>query len=136
METRENNYLLMKEFKLSEMAKAYIEQSKDPKYEHYSFDERMAELLYREDNKRNNNTVAKKFKQANLSVSTANLNNLNTNPERKLPMATLEKVKDNSYIKDKLNIIIIGATGTGKTWLSCAYGCLFRPILTTVSDEF
>ena len=47
METRENNYLLMKEFKLSEMAKAYIEQSKDPKYEHYSFDDRMAELLYR-----------------------------------------------------------------------------------------
>ena len=66
METRENNYLLMKEFKLSEMAKAYIEQSKDPKYEHYSFDDRMAELLYREDDKRNNNTVAKKFKQANL----------------------------------------------------------------------
>ena len=122
METRENNYLLMKEFKLSEMAKAYIEQSKDPKYEHYSFDDRMAELLYREDDKRNNNTVAKKFKQANLSVSTADLNDLNTNPERKLPMATLEKVKDNSYIKDKLNIIIIRATGTGKTWLSCAYG--------------
>ena len=46
----------------------------------------------------------------------------NTSPERKLPMNILEKLKNNAYIKDKLNVIIIGATGTGKTWLSCAYG--------------
>lgn len=122
METRENNYLIMKELKLPEMAKLYIEQSKEPRYEDYSFDNRIAELLNREYDRRNDNTVKKRFKAANLSVSGANLNDLNTSPERKLPMNVLEKLKNNAYIKDKLNVIIIGATGTGKTWLSCAYG--------------
>lgn len=41
----------------------------------------------------------------------------------------IEELSTNSYIQQGLNIIIIGASGSGKTWISNAFGvnaCLQR----------
>ena len=42
-----------------------------------------------------------------LSAIGTNPNDSNISPERKLPMYILEKFMNNTYIKDKLNVIII-----------------------------
>ena len=34
----------------------------------------------------------------------------------------IEELGTNEYIRSHLNIILIGASGCGKTWLSCAFG--------------
>jgi len=42
--------------------------------------------------------------------------------DRKLNKEELLKLFTCNYIKECRNIIIIGASGSGKSWLSCAYG--------------
>ena len=47
---------------------------------------------------------------------------MNYKPERKLDPKLVEELGTNEYINQHLNIIVIGASGCGKTWLSCAFG--------------
>ena len=54
--------------------------------------------------------------------STASLTDVNYKPERKLDHGLIEELGTNEYIRNHLNIILIGASGCGKTWLSCAFG--------------
>ena len=41
---------------------------------------------------------------------------------RKLNKAEIQRLATCSYITDKHNIIIMGATGTGKSYMACAFG--------------
>ena len=43
-------------------------------------------------------------------------------PERNIDRGTIESLSTNEYVKNGLNIIIVGASGCGKTWLGCAFG--------------
>ena len=54
---------------------------------------------------------------------------INYKPEREINKDLIEELSTNEYIQQHLNIILIGASGSGKTWLSNAFGvnaCLER----------
>ena len=118
------NIELLRLMKLPVMADEYETQIKDPKYSEMSFDERLSILLNKENDSRVNHTILKNIKNAKFTVANANFNELNKSPDRKLPLDLIESLKSLDFIKNGLCLIIIGATGSGKTWLSCAYGCL------------
>lgn len=112
----------LKEMRLSKFAEEYARQRNDVSYQNKSFDERFSELVSAEYDSRYNNTVQKYIKNAEFSCENANLNDVNYNPDRKLDKGLIESLRTNQYIASHLNIIMIGASGCGKTWLSCAFG--------------
>lgn len=120
----QNNIELLKLMKLPVMADEYESQSKNIRYQEMSFDERLSILLNKEYDSRILHTIQKNIKQARFSISNADFNDLNKSSDRKLPIDLIEALKSNDYIKNGLSVIIIGAAGVGKTWLSCAYGSL------------
>ncbi len=115
---------LMRYMKLPGMAESYEKQLKDPSYQNFSFERRLLELLNAENDSRINHAVERYISNGRLPLSSADFIDLNKDPDRKLPLDTIEALQSNDYIREGLNIIIIGATGSGKTWLSCAYGFL------------
>ena len=118
------NIDLLRYMKLPTMADEYETQSKDTSFEKYGFDIRLSILLNKENDSRINHTINKNIKAARFPISSVSFNDLNKDPDRKLQLNIIENLKSNDYISNGLNIIIIGATGVGKTWLSCAYGYL------------
>ena len=112
----------LKEMKLDKMAQQYDNQRSNPLYLGKSFDERLYELVSEEYDKKYNRTVERLIKDAEFKDNTADLNEINYKPERKLDKGVIESLKTNDYISKGHNIIITGATGCGKSWLSCALG--------------
>lgn len=112
----------LKEMKLDKMAQQYDNQRNNPLYLGKSFDERLYELVSEEYDKKYNRTVERLIKDAEFKDNTADLNEINYKPERKLDKGVIESLKTNDYISKGHNIIITGATGCGKSWLSCALG--------------
>ena len=115
---------LMKYMKLPGMAENYEKQLKDPSYQNISFEKRLLELLNCENDSRINHAVERYIANGKLPLSSADFIDLNKDPQRKLPLDLIESLQSNDYLREGLNIVIIGATGSGKTWLSCAYGLL------------
>ena len=112
----------LKEMRLPKMLEEYKNQRSNISYQDKTFDERFSELVNREYDSRFNNTVSKYIRKADFCISCANLNDINYNPNRKLDKKLIETLRTNDYIKDGFNIILIGASGCGKTWLACAFG--------------
>lgn len=112
----------LKEMRLPRMLEEYRNQRNDVSYQDMSFDERFAEMVSKEYDARFNSTVNKLIRHADFAISNANLNEINYNPDRKLDKGLIESLRTNEYIESHLNIMVIGASGCGKTWLSCAFG--------------
>lgn len=112
----------LRKMRLPVMASAYLDQLKDTKYMECSFEERFSEMVNMEYDSRSNHTIERYIKQAGFYDSTANLNNVDYAPDRKLDKSVIESLRTNEYIQDGLNIILIGSSGSGKTWLACAFG--------------
>ena len=50
------------------------------------------------------------------------MESINYDPERKLDRSQMEELATNKYLEKGLNVIFVGASGCGKTWLSNALG--------------
>jgi len=113
---------LLKVMRLPRMKEEYERQRSDPDSRHLSFDERLSRMVSLEYDARISSTVDSLIRKADFYDSTADLSQVNYKPERKLDKGMIEELGTNEYIRSHLNIILIGASGCGKTWLSCAFG--------------
>lgn len=66
---------------------------------------------------RKNNSIEKLKKKAGLTQITANMNDLDYSPERKLNQSIISQLTTNDYIRKHRNIVIMGACGTGKSYM-------------------
>lgn len=112
----------LKMMRLPRMVEEYKRQRNDTSFQNMSFDERFGQMVSLEYDARINNTIDTLIKKAEFYDSTANLTDVNYKPERKLDQGLIEELRTNEYIHNHLNIILIGASGCGKTWFSCAFG--------------
>jgi DNA replication protein DnaC len=112
----------MHEMKLSSMAELLRQQSETPGISDLSFDERFGLLVDAEWSRRKNAQIMKLIKNANLGISNAALEDIEYLPDRQLDKAQITRLGTCNYIAEKRNIIILGATGAGKSYLSCAFG--------------
>lgn len=71
---------------------------------------------------RKNNSIEKLKKKAGLTQITANMNDLDYSPERKLNQSIISQLTTNDYIRKHRNIVIMGACGTGKSYMCNALG--------------
>jgi DNA replication protein DnaC len=105
--------------RLSTMASALRELESMPPSHDLSWQERLAILVDREWQERENRRLHKRLKDAKLTRN-ASLENVIVDPARGLDKATLRELATSQWLDEKHNLILIGATGTGKTYLAAA----------------
>jgi DNA replication protein DnaC len=110
------------EMYLPAMAQAYRRQMEDESLKGLSFDERFALLVDTEWDARRNNRLARLINQADFPISGACIEDLEYHADRKLNREQILQLATGGYIAQKHNVIVLGATGAGKTYLSCALG--------------
>ena len=112
----------LREMRLSVMANALKDQLADPQFQNMAFEDRIGLLVDAEWNARKNNHLTKLIRQATFSDPGACLENVEYLPDRGLKQEELLRFGTCNYIQEHHNIILLGATGSGKTYLSCALG--------------
>jgi DNA replication protein DnaC len=110
------------EMRLTAMADAYRMQLKEHSLDHLSFEERLGLLVDIEYTSRKNNRLKRLIRNANFDQSYACIADINYSAGRKLDKALIDRLATCTFITDKHNIIIMGASGAGKSYLACAFG--------------
>lgn len=108
----------LKDLKLNGFLEAWQEQLSQPTYQDLSFDERLALLVEREHLRRHHLRLQRRLKQAKLFIG-ASLADVDFDVPRGLKKAQFMEWAQGKWLADHLNLIIVGPTGTGKTFLSC-----------------
>lgn len=109
----------LKQLRLNGFIEALAEQSEKPLYQDLCFDERLALLVEREYLKRHNQRLQRRLKQAQL-VMGATLDAVDFEVQRGLNKALLLQWAQGHWVVQRLHLVVVGPTGTGKTFLSCA----------------
>lgn len=86
-----------------------------------SFEDRLALLLQHEVHDRAAQRLGQRLRWARLPQS-ACLEDLDTRTPRGLQKMSLAAVTDLAWIRERLNVLICGPTGVGKSWIACALG--------------
>lgn len=116
-----DTFLKMQKMRLPALLKNYQEQLEHPElYDSMTFAERVALMVDAEYDARENNKVKRLLKQAHLPESSAYMGGIEYLSDRHLNKELFEQFRTNDYIRKGLNIMLIGATGCGKTYISCA----------------
>jgi DNA replication protein DnaC len=110
------------EMKLSAMAQAFRQQMQESSMNALSFSERFGLLVDHEWDIRKTNSLKRLIRKADFPISGACMEDIEYQSDRKLNKEHLLQLSTCSYISEKHNIIILGATGAGKTYLGCALG--------------
>ena len=106
--------------RLDGMARAIEEQATSTAAAELSFDERLTMLVQREVDWRDDKRVTRLLKAARLKVSAACIEDINWRASRSLDRALVATLAGGDWLRHARNLLITGATGCGKTWLSCA----------------
>ncbi len=112
----------LRDLKLKSMAEGFDEQLSSTNYEHMSFEERFGLLVDAEWTRRENSRMDRLFKNATFSISNACIEDIEYHADRKLDRKLITKLGTCNYINEYHNVIILGTTGSGKTFLANALG--------------
>lgn len=85
-------------------------------------EDRLGLIVDAEWNARKSNHLQRLIRQATFSDPAACLENVEYLPDRKLKKEELLRLGTCNYIHEHHNVILLGATGSGKTYLACALG--------------
>lgn len=110
------------EMRLTAMADSYREQLRDNSFSVLSFEERFGLLVDLEWSRRKSNKLTLLIKRADLKFSNACVEDIEYHADRKLDKALIIRLSTCTYIQEKHNVIIMGSSGNGKTYISCALG--------------
>ena len=103
------------------MAKALEEQCRQPDIAALDFDERLALMVDRETTERENKRLVTRLQFASLRQN-AVVEDVDLRTPRGLDKALFHKLAAGSWIDQHHNLLIIGPTGVGKSWIACALG--------------
>lgn len=106
---------------LGGMARAFDDQRRQPDIMALSFEERLALLLDRETTDRENKRLTARLRFAALRQA-AVVEDVDLRSARGLDRALFQKLAAGDWIDRKQNLLILGPTGVGKSWLACALG--------------
>lgn len=108
------------ELKLSGMLQAYREIEEDPAWAEQCFDDKFSHLVNQEFERRANNRVRSRIKEAKFKTK-AYLKDI-LYEGRNLNKDLVQRFARLTWVQNHENIIITGATGTGKSFLAQALG--------------
>lgn len=109
----------LQQMKFYGMLKAFEEQMQMVDIETLTFEDRLALLVDREMTERENRRLKTRLKKAKLREN-ACIEDIDFRHPRALDKSLFMKLADCRYLKEHNNVLIIGPTGVGKTYLACA----------------
>jgi DNA replication protein DnaC len=110
------------EMKMGAMAEVYQQQSQNKEYHSMDFDDRFNLLVDYEYDRRKSNKLERLIKQATFNEPTAAIEDIEYHPDRRLDKSLILELATGNYIQNHHNIILMGASGNGKTWIANAFG--------------
>lgn len=110
------------EMRLTAMSDAFRTQISDPKMKEISFEDRFGMLVDIEYSNRKSNSLKRLIRNAGFDQPDAYIGDINYTSGRKLNRSLIERLATCEYITEHRNLFITGATGSGKTYLACAFG--------------
>lgn len=118
---KDENIRKLREMRLPAFANAYIAQLEQPdRFSEMTFDERMAVMIDKEYDSRNSNRIKRLLKKSSLPNTKASTGDIAYLPERKLDRDLINRFGTCDFIARKRNLLVMGATGAGKTFLASA----------------
>jgi len=102
------------------MAAAWTEQQKSTDLGSLTFDERFTFLVDAEWMHRENKRLTRCLKDAKLRLAGACVEDIDFHARRDLDKAQVRQLATCKWVDEHQNVLITGATGTGKTYLACA----------------
>jgi DNA replication protein DnaC len=118
---REPTLERLRELRLRGMADAFASQMESPDVAGLTFEERLGLLVDAEWTHRRNTTLARLLREAKLRLP-ACPEDVEFSASRGLDRAAWRALFAGDFVHHHQNVIIVGATGVGKTYLACALG--------------
>jgi len=112
----------LREMRLSVMAGAFADQLGDAAMSELSFEDRFGLIVDSEWATRRSNRLTRLIRAAGYAFPNAAVEDIEYHPDRGLDKALITRLSTCNYIKEHHNVIILGATGSGKTYLANALG--------------
>ena len=109
----------LKSLRLPAMANGLLAQREQPDYSQLSFEERLGLLVDAELLQRQNRRLERVFKAAKLMAGAASAD-VDYSSARGLDKATFVSLVNSNWVEHHHNVIVLGPTGVGKTFLACA----------------
>ncbi len=109
------------QLRLSGFRRAFEEQLESAHYGELSFEERLGLLVDIEITQRANNRLRRRIKAARFPLQ-ATIEDLDLSPARGLKRAQVLELAQGEWVRRRLNILVLGATGSGKSFLASALG--------------
>lgn len=110
------------EMHLTAMADAFRIQLDDKSMKEVSFEDRFGMLVDVEYTSRKNNRLKRLIRNAELEQTDASIAGIDYKSGRKLNKNLISRLATCEYIAENRNVFITGATGSGKTYMACAFG--------------
>jgi len=105
--------------RLNSMAHAVRELMDTAPRHQMSFEEKLGLVVDREWSERDNRRLSRRLKEAKLATR-ASLDNVLCDAERGIDKATMRGLSSCGWIKSKHNVIVVGKTGVGKSYVGSA----------------
>ena len=109
----------IEQLRLFGMAKALREQLQNQKAAALNFEERLGLLIDQEVTERENKRLTTRLRVAKLRLS-ASVEDVDFRQPRGLDKSLFMSLASNQWIGEHHNLLIIGPTGVGKSYLACA----------------
>ena len=97
------------------------EQISNPQYAQLSFEDRLLLLVDLECTRRLDSRTKRRLKLADFPMQ-ATVEDLDFSPERGLERRLILELSQCNWVDQALNILVSGATGTGKSFVACSLG--------------
>lgn len=110
------------EMHMTPMADAYRHQLSDPTMKDVPFEDRFGMMVDIEYTTRKSNRLKKLIHDAGMEQPDASIAAIDYQSGRKLNKSLITRFASCQYITEYRNIFLTGATGSGKTYMACAFG--------------
>jgi DNA replication protein DnaC len=118
--TDEETIQKLMSMRLVTMAQAFRDLLTQAPGSQMSFSELVALMVDREWTDRDNRKLARLMRAARLSVTDASLENVWCDPARGIDKSVIRELGTGKWIRNKQNVIVVGKTGVGKTFVGAA----------------
>jgi DNA replication protein DnaC len=109
----------LRDMKLKVMAQMLADP--DSSLRELSFEERLGVMVEKEWLRKKNSRIQRLLRNASLGLD-ACMEDIDYTVDRTIDKKTVKTLSTCSFIEQKLNIVISGKTGSGKTYIACAIG--------------